>query len=145
MINVYGMTAEREAPAAYKDFIRDEGAPTLLRRDNSKVQTGKAFTEINRRFAIKDGLTEPYHPQQNPAEMRAVKWLKSHSQVLMDRNEIPEWLWFQVVRYLADLHNYCADESLNWRTPMERRHGDTPNISAFLNFEFYEPVYYLDS
>jgi hypothetical protein len=145
MINVYGMTAEREAPDAYKDFIREEGAPTILRRDNSKVQTGKAFTDINRTFVIKDGLTEPYHPQQNPAEMRAVKWLKSHSQVLMDRNEVPPWLWFQVVKYLADLHNHCADETLRWRTPLEIRHGDTPDISAFLQFEFYEPIYYLDS
>ena len=142
MINVYGMTAnEREAPSAYRDFIRDEGAPTLLQRDNSKVQTGKVFAEIiNRTFAVRDGLTEPYHPQQNPAELRAIKWLKAHSQVIMDRNEIPSWLWFLVVRYLADLNNHCADETLNWHTPVEARHGN----SAFLQFEFYEPIYYLD-
>ncbi len=34
--------------------------------------------------------------------------------------------------------------TLGWVTPWSRRHGETPDISAFLQFRFYEPVYYLD-
>ena len=37
MINIYGMRTESEGKLAYEDFIRDEGAPTILRKDNSKM------------------------------------------------------------------------------------------------------------
>ena len=37
MINVYPMKAEKDGPHTYKDFIREEGCPTILRRDNSKI------------------------------------------------------------------------------------------------------------
>ena len=72
MINVYPLATESDSPNAYEDFIREEGCPTLLRRDNSKMQTGEDFRHINRHFCIKDGFTEPHHPQQNPAENQAV-------------------------------------------------------------------------
>ena len=56
MINVYPMQTESEGPHMYEDFIRDEGCPTLLRRDNFKMQKGEDFIAINRHFAVKDGL-----------------------------------------------------------------------------------------
>ena len=132
MINVYGMRSENEAPTAYKDFIRSEGAPSVLHRDNSKVQKDEAFTELNCHYAIRDKFTKPYHPQQNPAEMRAIKWIKQHSQVLMDRHQVPEWLWFACCEHLCDIHNFTAHEELDWLTPYAKHHGETPDISAYL-------------
>ena len=38
MINVYPMHSESDGPHAYEDFLREEGCPTLLRRDNSKMK-----------------------------------------------------------------------------------------------------------
>jgi hypothetical protein len=32
---------------------------------------------------------------------------------------------------------------LGWRTPFEKRHGVTPDISGYLVHHFYEPLYYL--
>ena len=119
MINVYGMKSESEMPAAYKDFIRGEGAPNILRRDNSQIQSGQKTTAINREFVIKDEFTEPGHPQQNPAELRAVKFVKNHSQVLMDRTGAPENCWLLACEYITDVHNVCADESLGCRIPQE--------------------------
>ena len=46
MINVYPMKTESHGPVAYEDFLREEGCPTLLRRDNSKMQTSDDFTAI---------------------------------------------------------------------------------------------------
>jgi len=31
---------------------------------------------------------------------------------------------------------------LNWKTPISVRHGYTPDISAFLQFQFWERVYF---
>ena len=89
------MQTESEGPHMYEDFIRDEGCPTLLRRDNSKMQKGEDFIAINRHLAVKDGYTEPYHPHQNPAENQAVRWLKSHA--------------------LASIISYCVHPVIGYR------------------------------
>ena len=48
-----------------------------------------------------------------------------------------------VYNYIADVNNHCASRVINWKTPIEKRHGYTPDISAFLLYQFWEPVYYL--
>ena len=35
MMNIYGMWSKGQAEGAYQDFMREEGIPTLLHRDNS--------------------------------------------------------------------------------------------------------------
>ena len=47
MINVYGLKSERDGPDSYEDFIRHEGAPQALRRDNARMQKGTRFTDLN--------------------------------------------------------------------------------------------------
>ncbi len=77
--------------------------------------------------------------------MRAIRWLKSAVKVVRMRTGGPEHLWFQAMEYMADIHNVTADETLNWITPYQKRHGMTPDISPYLQFQFYEPVYYMDT
>ncbi len=144
MINMYGLRTESKAPEAYADFLCHKGAPPDLRRDNSKVQSGCKFQDLNRLYIIGDQFTKPYHPQQNPSENRAVCWLKTHIQVLLDRRGAPPKVRLAASQYLAHVHNVSSDETLNWEVPLAVRHGDTPNISALLHFQFYEKVYYLD-
>jgi len=87
----------------------------------------------------------PHNPQQNPAEMRAIKWLKENNRVLRARTGAPDYTWLLACQYLADIHNITADETLNWRTPWEKRKLETPDISAYLQFQFWERVYYLEA
>ena len=74
----------------YRDFIRDHGAPSALRRDNAKEEQSEEVKEINREFMIKDQMTEAYHPQQNPVESNAIRYLKAQIHVLMDRTGAPD-------------------------------------------------------
>jgi hypothetical protein len=46
------------------------------------------------------------------------------------------------LQYICDLQNHTAVKGLNWRTPIEWLLGYTPDITTFLQFEFWEPVYY---
>ena len=62
-IFVYGIKAKGEFPNVYRDFIREHGAPSALRRDNAKEEQSEDVRDINREFMIKDQLTEPYNPQ----------------------------------------------------------------------------------
>ena len=86
MINVYGMRSKGNFPEVYRDFIREQGCPSALRRDNAKEEQSEEVLKIHRDLFIKDQFTEPYHPQQNPVELRAVKYLKEHSHILLDQN-----------------------------------------------------------
>jgi hypothetical protein len=38
--------------------------------------------------------------------------------------------------------NHLASAALGWKPPMEVLTGQTPDISKFLHFSFFEPVYY---
>ena len=38
--------------------------------------------------------------------------------------------------------NHLASKVLKWRTPLEALTGSTPDISAIIQFRFWEPVYY---
>ena len=142
MINVIGMKSESRGLHAYEDFLRSEAIPMLLRWDNAKIQRSFDFQEINWHWLVKDGFTEPHHPQQNPAELRAVKWVKGHCQLLMNQTGAPETMWFACAEYVTQVNNITAKQALNWSTPMEKGHGYTSDISAYLFFAFWDPVYY---
>jgi hypothetical protein len=62
----------------------------------------------------------------------------------MDRRGAPPKTWLLCSEYLADVHNIASDKSLRWQVPFTIRHGETPNISALLHYQFYEKIYYLD-
>jgi hypothetical protein len=78
-------------------------------------------------------------------ELRAVRWLKEANKVLMKRTGAPGEVWLQAFQYLADIHNVTADETLDWRTPRSVRNGTQTDISPFIQYQFWEPITYLDS
>ncbi len=59
---LYGLNNVSCGTQALKEFIRDIGAPTHIYRDNFKIQTGKVWKDVIRKFKVKDITTEPYHP-----------------------------------------------------------------------------------
>ena len=144
-IFVYGIKSKGEFPRVYKDFIRDHGAPSALRRDNAKEEQSEEVQDINREYMIKDQYTEPYHPQQNPVESSAIRYLKGQVQIVLDQTGAPDSLWYMAAKYTAEIHNICADISLpNEMTPIQYQSGVTPDISAYLQFTFWQPVLFQD-
>ena len=145
MINVYGMKTESEMPNAQDDFMREEGIPDILRSDNARVQRyGKEMLRKLRRLLVGVEYTEPHHPQQNPAEMRAIRWLKDATKVIRARTGAPANVWLQIMEYMSEIHNITSDETLNHKVPHTKRHGETIDISPYLQHTFYERVYYHD-
>ena len=132
-IEIYGMRTESEFPSVYKDFLREKGIPHTLRRDNARSEASHAIQEIHQDLLIKDEWTEPHHPHQNPVEGGAIKFLKSRSTVLMDRTNTPAPLWFLCHRYLADVHNVCANPSNNWKVPNQVSGGIHKTFPIFYN------------
>ena len=143
-INIYGMKSKGEFPVIYRDFIRDHGCPSILRRDNAKEEKSEEVMKIHRELYVGDQFCEPYNPQQNPVELRAIRWLKEQVPVLLQRTGAPDEFWFLAAQYLCDLHNHCADPSMKFEVPLTVRTGITKDISAFLQFIWFQKVLYLD-
>lgn len=91
---------------------------------------------------VKDTWSEAHHPNQNPVEAQGVNPLKKGATQLMNRTGADDRAWPWAHKYIADINNICATPVLNWKTPMEKRHGYTPDISAYLQFQFWEKVYF---
>ncbi len=130
----YGMTTESNGPDAMLDFFRDEGVPISLVRDNSKMQASHTWNEYMRRFWVKDKFTEPYHPQQNPAEREMSSWKNDMVRLMIDWNVDPRG-WFKVMEHTGNLSNHKAHpgnpESL---PPMTRAHGEVGDITLLTEF-----------
>ena len=89
-IFVYGIKSKEEFPRVYRDFIRHQGAPSVHRRDNAREEQSELVMDINREFMIKDQYTEPYHPQQNPVESSAIRYLKGQVMIVLDQTGAPD-------------------------------------------------------
>jgi hypothetical protein len=113
MLYVAGMKTESEFADVYLDFIRKYGIPSALRRDNAKSEMSQRVKDIHRDLIIANQWTEPHIPWKNPAELNGVKYLKSNDQVLLDRTDAPDNLWFLAQDYLAHVHNLSANRQLN--------------------------------
>ena len=145
-INIFPMRTESNALQALQDFMRYEGLPLTIRSDNSRTQRyNRAWVELLRTYLIPAEFSEPHNQQQNPVEMRAIKWLKENIQVIQRRTGAPMQVWGYIAKYVADIHNITADETLGWKTPHFVRKGAMPDISPYIQFTFYEEVYYLDT
>ena len=143
LTEVLGMHRESSMHDTLTDFIRKWGAPSALLSDNARTEIGNAVKSILRKYNIKDLQTEPHHPNQNPAERR-IQEVKKTSLIIMDRSGAPSSLWYLALQYTAYLLNRIAHPLLNNRMPIERCIGETPDISALLQFHFYQPVFYYE-
>jgi len=141
---MYPIKREGDGPTVLEDFIRDHGSPFILRNDVSQMQSGKLWTSICRKYNISQTFTEPNHPQQNPAE-RYIGHVKDLVIKILDRTGAPDKFWALCGTYVVYILNRMAHPLLDNRTPFERRHGYTPDISAILHFSFWDPVYFYDS
>ena len=141
---VYGMSTEAEGVVALETFVAEVGAPYHIISDNAKMQIGDAWKQVLRKYNISASTTEPHHPHQNPAERR-IQELKKVTIRIMDHTNCPGYLWYHATTYSAYLLNHTASRRLGWKTPMEKAFGVTPDISALLQYAFYEPIYYHDS
>jgi hypothetical protein len=86
-------------------------------------------------LAIKQGS-----PWNKPVELNGVNYLKSHSQVLLDRTGASDNLWFLAQNYLASLNE---NRQTNWKYHnIYQGGGGTSYISHILMFYWFEAVLY---
>jgi hypothetical protein len=140
---VYMVQTDAMYPQCLAEYIRTHGAPKKMYCDNAKAETSEAAKELYRNFGVDDGNSEPYYQNQNAAE-REIQDLKSEMAQLMNVTNTPYGMWPLCAEFVCLLRNHIARTSLKNRTPIEKRTGQTPDISKFLQYRWWEPVYFLD-
>ena len=144
MINIYQMFSKSTSNIlpTYQDFLRYEGVPEALHRDLDPEEKDHKIIELNHRMMVKDTYGEAGHPNQNPIEALGIQPLKTRAEVIMNRTGADDGSLPWIYKYFADIHNISASPRLGWKTPISVRHGYTTGISAFLQYQFWEQIYF---
>jgi hypothetical protein len=131
---------------ALSEFVDDVGIPDKLICDFATEQTGK-HTDVMR-------LVRRLHITLMPAEKgrgttqnhRAeteIREVKTKWKTRMRESQIPSRLWDYGLVYVAEVQSLLARGNDN-RPGIEKIMGQTVDISEWLDFDFYERVWYWD-
>jgi hypothetical protein len=123
------------------EYIRERGAMDKLISDYAKVEMSSRFKHILRALFIGAWYSEPYQENQNFAESR-YGTVKATTNRIMNLSGSPANTWLLAMMYVCLLLNHLASAALGWKSPQQVLTGQTPDISKFMHFSFYEPVYY---
>ena len=145
---IYPMDSKRKAGDALRTFCKEFGVPEKLTFDGSKeqCQPGTRFMKQIRTHDISYHISEADLHNQNPAEgvigeIRR-KWYR-----LMVRKRVPKQLWDYGMRYISDISSltHTTAGSLGGVIPLQQITGETPDISEYLDFGFYDAIWYKDN
>ena len=116
-------------------------AMTTLITDGGRYEISKKVADLLRSLFITQYESEPYHQHQNKAE-QTYGVVKRYINTLMNLTGAPAHCWLLCMLYVCHLLNATASPALGGLTPLQALTGQVPDISHFLHFSFWEPIYY---
>ena len=141
------MDSKAKAGDTLHTFCKEFGVPEKLEFDGSKEQNMKN-TELMKQIRhhnIDYNTTEKGYHNQNLAEgvIREIRWKWYR---LMVRKRVPRPLWDYGMRWVTEIQALTYTEAGGiCDTPLCHFSGDTPEISEYLDFGFYDNVWYWDN
>ena len=127
--------------SSLQDFISDFGAPFHLTFDGASAQVGRntLFMKTLRKYSINYHVSGARRPNENPAE-GSMRELKKRWYRIMMKQKVPQRLWDYGIVWICETGNLTVSSSkyANGRTPLEIITGETPDISEYLDFAFYD-------
>jgi len=143
---VVPMWSKADCSDVFNRVVREYGIPEFgIHTDNAGEESG-AHTEwakTRKHFLIDQMFIEPHSPWMNRAEGEIGR-TKTHFRRVMNRHRCPEALWCFGMDYTSVLRQQIARPRLGDRSPLKKLTGETPDISEFTKFDFYEFVIYYD-
>ena len=128
-----------------RDFSHDFGVPEHLTFDGAMAQVGGStlFNRTLREYYIKYHVSSPRRPNENPGE-GCIREIKKRWYRLMVKKNVPRRLWDFAIVWISETGNLSVSSShyAHGRTALEYITGETPDISEYLDFGFYDWVTY---
>ena len=142
----WSMKTKSLAHEGLRNFIEMDGIPENLVVDGSKEQSHNAWKDTLRTYHVNQSTSEPYSPWQNRAESE-IKMIKIGIKKFTLQCNSPRSVWCYLGELISKLRRVTPSliPSLGGRTPYEDVMGSTPDISALIQFRWWDLVYFLDS
>jgi Reverse transcriptase (RNA-dependent DNA polymerase) len=140
-VKVIPLASKAQAGDALQEFVSDVGIPNEILLDGAAEQTGtnSEFMKKCRQYNITVFRTEPHTPRQNKAERIGETRRRWRSR--MAHRSVPLRWWDFGFVYEAEIMSRTA-RGPNSRPGIEILTGDSVDISEWLDFEFYDLVWY---
>ena len=142
---VHPLSSKAKVAQALTEFADDVGIPDTLLSDGATEVTGKHtdfMKEINR-LKIRLKRSEAGRSNQNYAAEWEIGELKKRRRNRMLKRKVPPRLWDYGLIYESNILNRIP-HGQQQRTGIEMVTGETPDISEWIDFEFYDRVWYYD-
>ena len=129
-------------------LIQDVGVMQKLHTDNAPKMVGRRTPFFKR--ARKEGIDltaiEPERSDENYRET-LVRMAKLGSARAMAKKRVPIRLWCYALEHFSDLHSLKVSGMYRnkGRTGYEMVYGSTPDISEYVEFQFYDYCFYWDT
>ena len=139
------MSSKALVAQALTEFTDDAGIPDNLKSDGAPEMVGpntEFMREVNR-MKIRMRRSEVGRSNQNYAAEREIGELKKRWRNRMLRRRVPKRLWDYGLIYEANILNRIP-RGKNARTGLEIITGETPDISEWTDFAFYDRVWVYD-
>ena len=137
--DAYGIKSQKQFINTLYDESR--GPMNTIITDGGKYEISQKVAVLLRSLFIKHYESEPYHQHQNKAE-QCYGVVKRYINTLMNLTGAPDHCWLLCLLYVCSLLNVTASPAFGGLTPIQALTGQVPDISHFLHFSFWEPVYY---
>jgi hypothetical protein len=142
---VHPLSSKSRVAQALTEFTDDVGIPDNLTSDGAPEIVGRntEFTKEVNRMKIRMRRAEVGRSNQNYAAEREIGELKKRWRNRMLRQRVPKRLWDYGLIYEANILNRVP-RGKNTRTGLETVTGETPDISEWTDFGFYDRVWVYD-
>jgi hypothetical protein len=140
------MTSHKDAGKSLIEFTDNVGIPEWLVTDGTTTEfTGRhtEFVKEARHMRIMLHTTEQGRKNQNHAAKREIGFLSKRWKLRMTKKSVPKHLWDFGLVYESELLSHMARGD-DRRTGYEVVTGQTPDISEWLDFKFYDLVWWLE-
>ena len=144
----YPIKSKADCDEALRLFFKEYGAPHTMITDGAREQTssGTKWQARLRKNRVVSVITPPRQPNYNPAET-VIRELRKKWYRAIFRTNCPRALWNYGIPHFAKIMQLTASNAagLNGKTPIGALTGETPDISQYLDFGWYDWVWYKEN
>jgi hypothetical protein len=144
----YPMDSKSKAGDSLRAFCREYGVPEILRHDGAPEMVGRKteFQKLVRKYGIQTHISEAGMHNQSPAE-GVVRELRRKWFRVMFKKRVPVNFWDYGMRWVSETmsRTHLRAHRIDGGVPLQGIIGDTVDISNYLEFGFYDRVWFRDN
>ena len=144
----YPLSSKSHCHYALKSFGNEWGYPKEMVMDQAPEQVGRhtEFAKTLRKHEVTARFSEKNRPEQNPCE-KTIGEMRKRWYRTMVMKKVPRRMWDFALKWICEVMQITPNShfDLDGRTPFEFVTGETPDISEYLDFSYWDFVWFKDN